>query len=74
MLRKGSLEVDESSMLEYCSRLLLFQKVLGGWRLVMNLSRLNGYITLTKFVQDEDGILVLGAIRRVDMAWLLSLI
>ena len=50
MLQKGALEPVDHLGLSYYSHLFLMQKALGwGWHPLIDLSSLNGYITLTKF-------------------------
>ena len=57
MLQKGALEPVDQPGLDFYSWLFLVEKATRGWRLVIELSALNGAVTLTKF-QMETGICV----------------
>ena len=49
MLEKGALEVVEDPGLGFYSRLFLVEKATGGWRPVIDLSSLNGFVRQTPF-------------------------
>ena len=69
MLQKGALESVDQPGAGFCSHLFLVQKVTGGCRPLIDLSTLNGYVTLTKF-RMETVVSVLGSIRKGD--WMSS--
>ena len=56
MLQKGALELVHQPSLGFYNRLFLVQKTMegggGGWRPVINLFSLNGFITLTSFTME----------------------
>ena len=64
-LQKDTLELVNQPGLGFYSRLFLVQKVTG-WGLVIDLSSLNGFVTLTKFTV-ETVLLVLGSIKKGDV-------
>ena len=49
MLAKGALEITRDPGPGFYSRLFLVEKASGGWRPVIDLSHLNGFIQLTRF-------------------------
>ena len=49
MLQKGAVEPVDQLGPSYYSWLFLVEKVVGGWRPVIALSALNGFVMLTKF-------------------------
>ena len=49
MLLKGALEPVDQPGPRFYSRLFLVEKVIGGWRSGIDLSAVNGFITLTNF-------------------------
>ena len=49
MLQKGALEPVDQPGPGFYSRLYLVEKVMGGWRPVIDLLALNGFVTLTSF-------------------------
>ena len=49
MLQKGALEPVDKPGPGFYSRLLLVEKVTGGWRPVIDLSTLNSFVTMTEF-------------------------
>lgn len=65
MMEKGALEVVSNPPPGFYSRLFLVQKASGGWRPVIDLSPLNGFITQTRF-QMETMATVLSSIRKGD--------
>ena len=65
MLQKGALEVVEDPGLGFYSRLFLVEKATGGWRPVIDLSPLNGFVQLTPF-RMETVTSVLASIREGD--------
>ena len=63
ILQKGAVELVNQSGPGFYSRLFLVKKATRCWQPVINLSTLNGFVTLTKF-QMETVASVLGLIRR----------
>ena len=49
MLLKGAVEIVQHPGPDFYSRFFLFQKVMRGWRPVIDLSSLNTFMTITKF-------------------------
>ena len=49
MLEKGAVEVVDDPGLGFYSRLFLVEKATGGWRPVIDLSPLNGFVLQTLF-------------------------
>ena len=72
MLQKGALEVVEDPGLGFYSRLFLVEKVTGGWRPVIDLSPLNGFVQLTPF-RMETVTSVLASLREGDFFALIDL-
>ena len=72
MLQKVALESVDQPALGFCSRLFLAEKATGGWRPVIDLSVLIGFVTLTKF-QMETVVSVLGSIRQDDWTFSIKL-
>ena len=70
MLQKGAVEPVDQPCPGFYSRLFLIEKVTGGWRPVINLSKLDGFVTVTKFHM-ETVASVLGSIRQGD--WIFSI-
>ena len=70
MLQKGALEPVDQPGLGFYSQLFLVEKVMGSSRLVIDLSSLNSFITLTKF-QMEMVASVLESVRKGD--WMFSI-
>ena len=67
-----ALEVVDQPSLGFYSRFFLVEKATVGWRLIIDLSALNGFVTLTKFWM-ETVTSVLGSIQRGDWMFLLDL-
>ena len=65
MMEKGALEVVLEPSLGFYSRLFLVEKASGGWRPVIDLSPLNGFLAQTRF-QMETVSTVLASIRKGD--------
>ena len=65
MLQKGALEVVVDPGLGFYSRLFLVEKATGGWRPVIDLSPLNGFVRQTQF-RMETVTSVLASIREGD--------
>ena len=61
MLWKGGLEQVDQPGPGFYSRLFLVQKATGGWRPIIDLSTLDGFVTITRF-QMETVPLVLGSV------------
>ena len=70
MLQKGVLEPVDHPSPSFYSCLFIVEKVTEGWRPVIDLSALNGFVTLTKF-QMETVASVLGSIRKGY--WMISI-
>ena len=68
LLAKEAIKLAPPS-LGYYSRLFVVWKIFGSWRLVIDLSCLNRFVTQTRFKMEANQ-LVLGAIRRGD--WMVS--
>ena len=69
MLQKGAVELVDQPGLGYYSRLFLVEKVTEGWRSVIDLSALNGFVSMTKFKMEMVAS-VLGSICWGD--WMFS--
>ena len=69
MLVKGALALVDHPGPGLYSRLFLVQKATEGWRPVINLLSLNGYVTLAKF-QMETVASVLGLIQKGEVMFL----
>ena len=72
MLLKGALEALDQPRPGFYSWLFLIEKVMGGWRPVIDLSALNGFVMLTKFKMEAVAS-VLGSIRKGDWMFLIDL-
>ena len=70
MLQRGALESVDQPGPGFNSHLFLVQKVIGGWRPVIDLSTLNCYVILIKF-QMETVASILGSIWKGD--WMFSI-
>ena len=70
MIQKEALESVDQHSPGFCSWLFLVEKVTGEWRPVIDLSTLNGFVTLMKFKM-ETVVSVSGSIRNGD--WLFSI-
>ena len=65
MLDKGALEIVQGQSPGFYSRLFLVEKATGGWRPVIDLSPLNGFIRQTPFKM-ETAATVLSSVRKGD--------
>ena len=66
MLQKGAMELVDQPSPSYYSQLFLVQKATGRWWPIIDLSALNGYVSLTRFWM-ETVASVLGSVRKGDM-------
>ena len=69
MLEKGAIEPVEDAIPGFYNRLFLVKKASGAWRPVLDVSRLNRYVTKTKFSMETTQS-VLSSIRQGD--WMIS--
>ena len=72
MLQKGAMEIVNQPGLGPYSHLFLMEKATGGWRLIIDLSALDSFVTLTKF-RMEMVASVLGSIQKRDWMFLIDL-